>query len=135
MCISECTPNTISGMEQEAIVPSLHREPAWAPVGKINESGGWGAPEDWLLVEVFKCQVNLYCVSSKSSIILYVFLEVAGSHGIRKHLTGGFLCAVLDLSGIFWSLLIPKYSGIKRRGTPFPELRNPGISFISFSIR
>ena len=34
--------------------------------------------------------------------------------------TGGFLCAVLDLSGILWSLLIPEYSGIKRRGTLFP---------------
>ena len=26
---------------------------------------------------------------------------------VRKHLTGGFLCAVLDLSGILCSLLIP----------------------------
>ena len=33
---------------------------------------------------------------------------------VRKHLTGGFLCAVLDLSGILCSLLIPEYSGIKR---------------------
>ena len=33
------------------------------------------------------------------------------------------------------SLLIPDYSGIKRRGTPFPGLRNPGMSFVSFSIR
>jgi len=39
---------------------------------------------------------------------------------VRKHLTGGFLCAVLDLSGIFCSLLIPEYSGIKRRGKPLP---------------
>ena len=37
---------------------------------------------------------------------------------VRKHLTGGFLCAVLDLSGILCSLLIPKYSGVKRRGKP-----------------
>ena len=37
---------------------------------------------------------------------------------VRKHLTGGFLCAVLDLSGILCSLLIPEYSGIKRRGKP-----------------
>ena len=29
-----------------------------------------------------------------------------------------FLCAVLDLSGILCSLLIPEYSGIKRRGKP-----------------
>ena len=48
--------------------------------------------------------------------------------GVRKHLTRGFLCAVLDLSGTVWPLLIPEYSGIKRRGTPFPGLRNPGIS-------
>ena len=33
---------------------------------------------------------------------------------------GGFLCAVLDLSGILCSLLIPEYSGIKRRGKPLP---------------
>ena len=39
---------------------------------------------------------------------------------VRKHLTGGFLCAVLDLSGILCSLLIPEYSGIKRRGKPLP---------------
>ena len=30
--------------------------------------------------------------------------------------------------GTLWPLLIPEYSGIKRRGTPFPGLRNPGIS-------
>ena len=42
---------------------------------------------------------------------------------VRKHLTGGFLCAVLDLSGILRSLLIPEYSGIKRRGNQaFPSL-------------
>ena len=39
---------------------------------------------------------------------------------VRKHLTGGFLCAVLDLSGILCSLLIPEYSEIKRRGKPLP---------------
>ena len=42
---------------------------------------------------------------------------------VRKHLTGGFLCAVLDLSGILCSFLIPEYSGIKRRGKPLPGLR------------
>ena len=47
---------------------------------------------------------------------------------VRKHLTRGFLRAVLDLSGTLWPLSIPEYSGIKRRGTPFPGLRNPGIS-------
>jgi len=39
---------------------------------------------------------------------------------VRKHLRGGFLCAVLDLSGILCSLLIPEYSGIKRRRKPLP---------------
>ena len=57
------------------------------------------------------------------------------SIGVRKHLTGGFLCAVLDVSEIFCSLLIPEYSGIKRRGKPLLGLRDPGISFISLSIR
>ena len=47
---------------------------------------------------------------------------------VRKHLIRGFRCAVLDLSGTLWPLLIPEYSGIKRRGAPFPGLRNPGIS-------
>ena len=50
---------------------------------------------------------------------------------VRKHLTKGFLCAVLDLSGTLWPLLIPEYSGIKRRGTPFPGLRNPGLAHYS----
>ena len=52
--------------------------------------------------------------------------------GVRKHLTRGFLCAVLDLSGTLWPLLLPEYSGIKRRGTPFPGLRNPGISHYGY---
>ena len=30
------------------------------------------------------------------------------------------MCAVLDLSGILCSLLIPEHSGIKRRGKPLP---------------
>ena len=40
---------------------------------------------------------------------------------VRKHLTGGFLCAVLDLSGIVCSLLIPEYSGIERQASPGAE--------------
>ena len=40
---------------------------------------------------------------------------------VRKHLTGGFLRAVLDLSGILRFLLIPEYSGIKRRGKPLRD--------------
>ena len=42
--------------------------------------------------------------------------------------------SVLDLLGILCSLLIPEYSGIKRRGKPLQGLRDPRISFISFSI-
>ena len=62
--------------------------------------------------------------------------EQAGTHlgsAVRKHLTRSFLCAVLDLSGTLWPLLIPESSGIKRRGMPFPflGLRNPGISHYS----
>jgi len=37
-----------------------------------------------------------------------------------QHLTGGFLCAVLDLSRILCFLLIPEYSGIKRRSKHLP---------------
>ena len=52
-------------------------------------------------------------------------------NSVRKHLTRGFLCGVLDPSGTLWPLLIPEYSGIKRRGKPFLGLRNPGISYYS----
>ena len=58
-------------------------------------------------------------------------LQSIGSQRVgqcQEDLTPGFLCAVLDLSGTLWPLLIPEYSGIKRRGRPFPGLRNPGIS-------
>ena len=55
-------------------------------------------------------------------------LEIKAKINKRKHLTRGFQCAVLDLSGTLWPLLSPEYSGIKRRGTPFLGLRNTGIS-------
>ena len=42
------------------------------------------------------------------------------AHFVRMHITGGFLCAVLDLSGNLWPLLIPEYSGIRRRGSLSP---------------
>ena len=58
-------------------------------------------------------------------------LKIAISYSVRKHLTKGFLCAVLELSGTLWPLLIPKYLGIKRRGTPLPGWRNPGNSHYS----
>ena len=37
-----------------------------------------------------------------------VLVHVKRLVSVRKHLTGGFLCAVLDLSGILCSLLIPE---------------------------
>ena len=72
----------------------------------------------------------MICYSSNRKLILIYDLLVT----VRKHLTGGFLCAVLDLSGILCSLLIPDCSGIKRRGKPLPGLRDPGTSFVSFSM-
>ena len=54
---------------------------------------------------------------------------------VRKHLTGGLLCAVLDLSGILCSLLIPEYSGIKRRGKPLPGAEEYKHFLHQFSIQ
>ena len=48
----------------------------------------------------------------------YKYNKIGGI--VRKHLAGGFLCAVLDLSGILCSLLIPEYSGINRISKPLP---------------
>ena len=48
-----------------------------------------------------------------------LYIKNIASH-CQEALTGGFLCAVLDLSGILCSLLIPEYSGIKKRGKPLP---------------
>ena len=45
------------------------------------------------------------------------------------------MCAVLGPSGTLCSLLIPEYSGIKRRGKHLPGLRDPGIYLVTFSIR
>ena len=41
------------------------------------------------------------------------------------------LCCFGSVRNPLWPLLIPEYSGIKRRGTPFPGLRNPGFSHYS----
>ena len=71
------------------------------------------------------------CFHANCKIICSSSVKNTISSFVRKHLTRGFLCAVLDLSGILWPLLIPEYSGIKRRGTPFLGLRNPGISHYS----
>ena len=43
-----------------------------------------------------------------------LLIQILASSIVRKHLTGGFLCAVLDLSGILCSLSIPEYSGINK---------------------
>ena len=81
-----------------------------------------------VVCHVFSKTIHLpFCLS------VFLFINISFFHesdmeSVRKHLTRGFLCAVLDLSGTLWPLLIPEYSGIKRRGTPFPGLRNPGIS-------
>ena len=64
--------------------------------------------------------------------VFYKYNKIGGI--VWNHFTGSFLCAVLDLSGILCSLLIPEYSGIKRRGKPLWGLRNPGISSINVSI-
>ena len=50
--------------------------------------------------------------------------KIMASGPVRKHLTGGFLCAVLDLSGILCSLLIPEYSGIGWGGVGAEESRH-----------
>ena len=101
---------------------------------------GSSQPRDWNWV-CFICFIGRWFLY-QCDILEVLWIPTENSNKIiakmwqcQKHLTGGFLCAVLDLSGILWSLLIPKYSGIKRRGMPFPGLRNPGISFLSFSIQ
>ena len=52
----------------------------------------------------------------QNELVIYIYTFVSGS----------FLCAVLDLSGILFSLLIPEYSGIKRRGKPLPRAEESG---------
>ena len=52
---------------------------------------------------------------------VHSFLLVVKCPSVRKHLTGGFLCAVFDLLGILCSLLIPEYSGIERQASPGAE--------------
>ena len=65
---------------------------------------------------------NSVCVDGVYRVIVHFWMveKTFCFFSVRKHLTGGFLCAGLDLSGILCSLLIPQYSGIKRRGKPLP---------------
>ena len=68
-----------------------------------------------------KGQGSLECCSLWDCRVRHnLVIEQQHTRTVRKYLTGGFLCAVLDLSGILCSLLIPEYSGIKRRGKPLP---------------
>ena len=82
---------------------------------------------------VYHCLSIRLVNTNKTHLVKTLFFKKYNKIGgiVRKDLTRGFLCAVLDLSGTHWPLLIPEYSGIKRRGTPFLGLRNPGISHYS----
>ena len=66
------------------------------------------------------CHLSIRLVNTnKTHLVKTLFFYKYNKIGriVRKHLTRGFLCAVLDLSGTLWPLLIPEYSGIKRRGS------------------
>ena len=72
------------------------------------------------------CKLENFLRNESIWLIYVVHVYLSTTLIVRKHLRG-FLCAVLDLSGTLRPLLIPEYSGIKRRGTPFWGLRNPRI--------
>ena len=86
------------------------------PQGKPRNTGVGSL---FLLQHIFPTQELNWCLLHCRQ-ILYQLSQQGSSQqeSVRKHLTGGFLCAVLDLSGILCSLLISEYSGIKRRGKP-----------------
>ena len=75
-----------------------------------------------------KRQVGLHSLRTKNS------GKLLGTP-VMLHLTGGFLRAVSDLSGVLCSLLIPEYWGIERGGKPLRGLKNPGTSFVSFPVQ
>ena len=81
---------------------------------------------------VYHCLSIMLVNTNKTHLVKTLFFYKYNKIGgiVRKHLTRGFLCAVLDLSVTLWPLLIPAFSGIKRRGKRFPGLRNPGISLL-----
>ena len=69
--------------------------------------------------------------------VVYHRLSVRLVNTNQTHLVRTFFTKIIkqgELSGILWPLLIPEYSGIKMRGTPFLGLRNPGISCVTFSL-
>ena len=109
------------------------------PTKMVNHNTGSGTVTLVIfLIIVFVVYHRLYIrlVNTNQTHLVRTFFYKYNKTGgiVRKHLTGGFPCAVMDLSGNLWPLLIPEYSGIEGRGTPFPGLRNPGISFLSFSL-
>ena len=65
---------------------------------------------------VYRC-LSIRLVNTKliwSGPFFFFFLTNIIGGIVRKHLKRGFLCAVLDLSGTLWPLLIPEYSGINQ---------------------
>ena len=85
----------------------------------ITHSNGFGTVT--LVIVLITIFIVNHCLSirlvntNQSHLVrTFFFFNIYNKIGgiVRKHLTGGFLCAVLDLSGILCSLLIPEYSGI-----------------------
>ena len=89
-----------------------------------------------IIFVVYHC-LSIRLADTKQTQLVRTFFYKHNKTGgiVRKHLTGGFLRAVLHLSGILCPLPIPEYSGLRGVGKPLPGLRNACISFIGFSIR
>ena len=101
------------------------------PVAGIKWMTRWVKGGTWTIMLamvnnfIFDFRVRECHLRAVNKVVNIFFLDAHSIHWriVRKHLPGSFLCAVLDLSGILCSLLIPEYSGIKRRGKPLPGLR------------
>ena len=76
-----------------------------------------------IIFVVYHCLSLRLVNTSQTHLVRNFFFNQYNKIGgiVRKRLTGGFLCAVLDLSGFLCSLLIPEYSEIKKRGKPLPS--------------
>ena len=96
---------------------------SWKRNLRIPSQGVWRGQAKYTVWLWLQMQCSFTACLVLSQVISY-FLTLSSIRCVRKHLTGGFLCAVLDLSGILCSSLIPEHSGIKRRGKP---LRDWGI--------
>ena len=65
-----------------------------------------------MIVFVVYCRLSIRLVNTNQTHLVRTFFffnkynKIGGI--VRKHLTRGFLCAVLDLSGTLWPLLIPE---------------------------